>query len=504
MRFSVWENKHVIRAFAGEVRIWVLAVTTLLLICVYANFITFNFTIICMIPPQSAESGDNFLTTQSNESEASSIFYEKTVVYEGRVYYDYSPIERNALFSAGALGLLVGTVPLSFFVSKFKTRHVFSIYAVISAISTLFLPIATQMGYPFLFATRIFQGLAGAPELMMVNAVTDQWSPIASAGTFLVLLSTHYQFGPIFSMPTAAGLCESRWGWPMVYYLQGSLTLILLVIFFLFFRDSPREHPLVNEKELAKIEKGKDAIFKGITKEKENVPYRSIFTDPVVWIVWLAFFSDELGYQIFQQYGPIFLNKALGMNVRETGYAAALPFVVAIVTKLICGPINDRMTFISDRTRINIFTTISQAGMITCYGFLALIPMIMNDPPIWLMQIFYTSINMFSGLAYLGLIKAAIVISRQHSHVLMSGEIIISAAIMLCMPLIVSLIAPDNTVEQWSRLFISMPLIQFTTTVIFLLFCDSKPRPWTQRIEKPDDSESDKCVKHIVNTLTTP
>lgn len=71
-----------IRAFAGEVRIWVLAVTTLLLICVYANFITFNFTIICMIPPQSAESGDNFLTLQSNATnEANSLFYEKTIVY---------------------------------------------------------------------------------------------------------------------------------------------------------------------------------------------------------------------------------------------------------------------------------------------------------------------------------------------------------------------------------------------------------------------------------------
>ncbi|KAI1706655.1 major facilitator superfamily domain-containing protein [Ditylenchus destructor] len=222
------------------------------------------------------------------------------------------------------------------------------------------------MGYPFLFTLRVLQGSGSSPSLMMINSVTDQWSPIATAGTFLIMLSTYCQFGPILTMPAAAGLCESRWGWPMVYYLQGTLTLVLLLIFFAFFRVSPREHPLVEQQGM-------------------------------VWICWLGFFGDELGYQIFQQYGPIFLNKALGMNVRDTGIAAALPFIVAIVTKLIAGPISDRMTCVSDRARINIFSIVSQVGTIVCYACLAVIPKLAPNSPIWLMQIFYTSINIFSG-----------------------------------------------------------------------------------------------------------
>ncbi|KAI1701607.1 major facilitator superfamily domain-containing protein [Ditylenchus destructor] len=486
MRFNVWDNKYIAKGFAGEVRLWVLAVTTLLLVMVYANPNAFNFTIICMLPPESEESYNLFQKLNYTREKGQLSNHDEKIVYDDRVYYDYSPIHMNALFSASALGTLFGTFPLSYFVSKYNVRYTFSAYALVSALTTLLIPLSAQIGYPVLFALRIIQGFGGSASLMMLGSVTNAWSPLASAGTFMIILSTHYQFGPILIMPTAAGLCESRWGWPMVYYFQGSLTLILLLIFFAFFRDSPREHPLVNQKELDRIEKGKDVILKQKCQEREAVPYKAIFTDYMVWIVWLGFFGDEVAYQIFQQYGPLFLNKALGMNIQDTGYAAALPFIVSIVTKLIAGPISDRMTCISDRSRINIFAVLSQGGCIICYACLALFPILMTDVPTWLMQVFYTSVNMFCGLAFLGMIKSAAVIAKQYSHVTMTGVCTTSSLIILILPLVVSLIVPDNTLEQWTRLFIGMPFIQLTTTTIFLIFCDSKPRPWTKRDQKPD------------------
>lgn len=45
-------------------------------------------------------------------------------------------------------------------------------------------------------------------------------------------------------MPLSGELCESRWGWPAVYYLQGTLTLHAFFGFYLFYRDTPRLHKL--------------------------------------------------------------------------------------------------------------------------------------------------------------------------------------------------------------------------------------------------------------------
>ncbi|KAI1706654.1 hypothetical protein DdX_12864 [Ditylenchus destructor] len=93
-------------------------------------------------------------------------------------------------------------------------------------------------------------------------------------------------------------------------------------------------------------------------------------------------------------------------------------------------------------------------------------------------------------------------ISRQHSHVLMAGEMTISALTILFIPLLVSLIAPHNTVEEWSRLFISIPFVQLTTLALFLIFCDSKPRPWTQRNQKEGEFESDRSDEYRLRSVS--
>ncbi|KAI1718306.1 major facilitator superfamily domain-containing protein [Ditylenchus destructor] len=438
--------------FDNSIRYWILISTTLLLTLLYANSTAFNLTIICMIP-----SAGNELQTELFNITASA-----------KDYYDYTPMHRNGLFSAVAIGSLLGSLPLSFLVHKYNIRYTFSFYAVVSLVSTLALPISARMGYQFIFVARVLQGAGTSPSLMMINSVTERWSPQASAGISLIFLSAHYQFGPIFSMPIAGELCESQWGWPMIYYIQGALTLILLAIFFTFFRDTPREHPCVTDKELMAIEKDKPLIVKIKSESaKESVPYGSILSDPI----------------------------ALGMNVRETGFAAAIPFFVSIITKLIAGAISDRMTCFSERAKINIFSILSQGGTIFCYVCLATIPLLFNNnAPTWLVQIFYVSINMFSGFGFLGLVKAAALVSQQYSHVLMSGEIIITSIVVLILPILMSIFVPDNTVDQWGHIFIGTPLVQIVTISLFLAFCDSKPRPWTDRrkmsIDNSDNDES--------------
>lgn len=86
------------------------------------------------------------------------------------------------------------------------------------------------------------------------------------------------------------------------------------------------------------------------------------------------------GNQIFVQYGPLYLNKvhrtklthkiinyrfpppqqALRMTIRKTGFSAALPFLLAIVMKMIAGPLSDALTLLSDKMRVVLFTSVSQ------------------------------------------------------------------------------------------------------------------------------------------------
>ncbi|KAI1724004.1 major facilitator superfamily domain-containing protein [Ditylenchus destructor] len=466
-------------------RYWILTVSTVLMTLIYANNVAFNFTIICMIPEENDSVPMNEVKYISGSNAT-----EKPVPTSLKAHYDYSPLQRNMLFSATAAGTLLGGLPLAFFADKFGVRKTYTMYSVMSGAATLFLPLSASIDYVALFAVRVIQGIGLAPIYVMLSSVSAEWATVATTGSYLICLSAMFQFGPIMTIPTAGLLCESELGWPAVYYIQGVLTLVLTALFFFLFRDSPVFHPAITEKELKTIQRGK-VMSKKSLRVVEKVPYTSIIKDPIVWVTLYAFFGDELGYQIFQQYGPIFLNKAHGMSVHETGFAATIPYMLALLTKLIIGPVSDRITCASDRMRINVFSIISQGGAAICFFILALLPMLFGKVPLWIVQVFYSSVNLFCGVGFLGVLKSSEIIAQHFSHVLMAWESIISSLIVLILPLAINVIAPKNTVEEWSRVFIGVPCIQILAITAFVLFCDSKPRKWTGIDSRQSESSSE-------------
>jgi sugar phosphate permease len=125
-----------------------------------------------------------------------------------------------------------------------------------------------------------------------------------------------------------------------------------------------------------------------------------------------TFSADELGYTTLSQYGPLYLHNAVGMDVRWTGWAAALPHLVSIGSKLLIGPINDRMSFISDERRTKMWAITSTLGAMFCFVSLALLPKIgVVEVPKWVLQAVFTSVNAFTSLAFLGVLKSAIMVS---------------------------------------------------------------------------------------------
>ena len=95
------------------------------------------------------------------------------------------------------------------------------------------------------------------------------------------------------------------------------------------------------------------------------------------------------------------------MNIEETGIAGALPFVGALLVKVISGPLSDRLTFISNTRRCQIFGSISQFSMALCIVALAWMP---TKSQIFA-QIAFTAAIMFSSLNVVGIVKCAQLVS---------------------------------------------------------------------------------------------
>ncbi|KAH7717821.1 Protein F11A5.9 [Aphelenchoides avenae] len=255
---------------------------------IVSNTLALNFTIICMV--------DDGNSTESTG---------------GGDRYDFSVSERSWLFSAIAVGAIIGTAPFTFLNSKFGLRRTFFVNGLISALATLLSPFAASVGFLPLFLMRILQGLAYGTSFPTLGAITSEWSPLASSGMYVSLMSCYLQFGPIIAMPLSAQFCESDFGWSGVYYLQGLLTLACFILFYWLYRDSPRMHRKVSAKELDKIEKGKSQAELNNNGNRPAVPYKAIFTDLPVWGVFVSNIGSMLGFLTFMLYGPVYLNKVL-------------------------------------------------------------------------------------------------------------------------------------------------------------------------------------------------
>lgn len=73
--------------------------------------------------------------------------------------------ERSWLFSAIAIGNLIGTIPFIKWCSLRSLREAFTAYALISVVATALTPLAAHYGFVFIFACRFLQVRLGAEEV---------------------------------------------------------------------------------------------------------------------------------------------------------------------------------------------------------------------------------------------------------------------------------------------------------------------------------------------------
>ncbi|KAK0428056.1 hypothetical protein QR680_010574 [Steinernema hermaphroditum] len=434
--------------FRDSTRYVVLILSIICMTLVTSNCLILNFTIICM----------------GSEN--------------GTTVYDYSQTEKGWLFSAVAIGALIGSIPITELITLFGMRKVKTAYGMLSVVATFLSPLAASQGFYWLFATRIVQGFAWTVAYSATGDIPATWATPKDKVTYMAVISAYLQLAPMFTMPVSGAFCVSPIGWTGVYYLQGFLTLIFFGLFYYFYRDEPEMHKSISAKELGKIEAGKVDL----ASKSKRTPYLAICGDRTIIGVWMSWVGGATAYQLLLQYGPTYLNKVLHYEVASTGFATALPFALALAIKIAAGPVSEWATCVGGRARLVLFTIASQGSIGLCFVLLALVP----TEQAFLGWCAYAAAIAAGGMNCVAMFKCAQLVSCQFISFVMAVLSIINSLSVLILPPFVSYVVPTNDPNEWAKLFYVIAGLVLLTNAFFCFVCKAEPAAWTR--DSPKDN----------------
>lgn len=177
-------------------------------------------------------------------------------------------------------------------------------------------------------------GEAGAYPNMARGA--RNWFPYSERGTAQGLIWTFGRWGGAVA-PILIVLLAMPFGWRGAFVLLGVLGVFWVIGFWNRFRDTPREHPDVNEAEQLLIESGVSSAAK-----PAPLNWGSVLRSPTLWTLSFMYFCSNSGWSFFITYVTPYLKNDLELKGWQLHLASGAPLFFGGVGCMLGGLFTDR------------------------------------------------------------------------------------------------------------------------------------------------------------------
>jgi MFS transporter, ACS family, glucarate transporter len=127
--------------------------------------------------------------------------------------------------------------------------------------------------------------------------------------------------------------------WRRTFELFGVIGAIWAVLFYRWYRDSPAEHPSVNQAELALLPPAHETAI-----AHTGVPWGKIFSSPHVWLLSIQYMCLAYGWWFYVNWLPTYLRDARGASFRMGALLAGLPLLLGGLGCLVSAYLIPRLT----------------------------------------------------------------------------------------------------------------------------------------------------------------
>jgi ACS family glucarate transporter-like MFS transporter len=193
-------------------------------------------------------------------------------------------------------------------------------------------------GFVVLLAIRFLFGMGEAGAYPNIARALRNWFPYRQRGRAQGLLWMFGRWGG--SMAPALVLGTSYYvGWRGSFIAFGVVGVLWVLAFAYWFRDTPRQHPSVNDAERA--------LIAGDVVESTTPPplsWRTMLSSPTLWCLSLMYFCSNCGWCFFITWDVRYYREVLGLPEGSAGLtvASGAPLFFGGIACLLGGFLTDR------------------------------------------------------------------------------------------------------------------------------------------------------------------
>ncbi|MEO8724247.1 MAG: MFS transporter, partial [Sphingobium sp.] len=191
--------------------------------------------------------------------------------------FGWSEATKGLVLASFFVGYLIFQVPSGRLASRFGGRYVMAAAIIWWSLFTILTPLAAMVSLPLLLLVRVGMGLGEAATFPAAYNLGARWFPPTERSRFVGVLLSGIPIGTLFALTTTGAIVDS-WSWHSVFYLFGSIGIVLALVWLVLIRNSPAEHPGVSAAERDLLQQG-GAVAHGT----RVTPWRKLLSQPAVW-----------------------------------------------------------------------------------------------------------------------------------------------------------------------------------------------------------------------------
>ena len=253
------------------------------------------------------------------------------------------------VMSSFGIAYVIGQLPGGWLLDRFGSKRVYfcsilfwSIFTLLQGTVHFFIGAWALI---MLFTFRFLMGLAEAPSFPGNSRITAAWFPSKERATAVAIFNSAQYFATVIFAPIMGWLTH-EYGWQSVFFFMGGLGIFISLVTIIAIRN-PKDHPLANQAEVDYIVEGGALVDMDQKKSdgKQNGPkltyLMQLLTNRMLLGVYLGQYCINCLTFFFITWFPIYLNTERGMNIKEVGFAAAIPAICGFVGGISGGVFSD-------------------------------------------------------------------------------------------------------------------------------------------------------------------